>query len=338
VIAVAFHLVLSLAIAFAGKYRFFPGTFNENGIGISFAIDSISYNREAGEMAQLLQHGRFRDWLNYPSVFPTTLHIRLYSLGFASLGKLVGFRTLAAEPLNLIYYISILVLTYAIGTEIFARNVGLLAAVLVAIWPSFLLHTTQLLRDPLFISALLLLIWSTILCIRRDLSLLKAAGLAATSAFAIIVILLCRTDVREILVVVLLGAAATCLVTQIREHRFHLLNILVILVIVSFAVLIPRLLPTRKSSDQLIASPPTQTETISGRANTGPPFLGSFAKRVGTLRHKFIVAYPLAGSNIDTDVELNSAFDLVRYLPRAIEVGLFAPFPRMWVTPGAQSG
>ena len=334
-VAVAFHIVLILAISLVSICELIPRTFNRDGVGISFAIDSIGYHKEASEMAQLLQQGRLRDWIDYQSIFPTTLHIRLYSLGFATMGKLVGFRTLAAEPLNLTYYISILLLTYAIGRDVFGPKVGRLTALVVSVWPSFLLHTTQLLRDPLFISALLLLIWTTILCIRRDLSLLKAAGLAATAVFAIIVILLCRTEVKEILVVVLLSAATTCVAAQIREHRFHSLNILVIFVIVSFTVLIPRLLPARKHSDELIASPATQTGAIAARENTFP---GSFAKHVGTLRHKFIVAYPWAGSNIDTEVELNSVSDLIRYLPRAVEVGLFAPFPRMWITPGVQVG
>jgi len=287
-------------------------------------------------MAQLLNQGRLGDWLNYPSVFPTTLHIRLYSLGFAVLGRFVGFRTLAAEPLNLIYYISILVLTCAIGTEVFGPMVGRASALMVALWPSLLLHTTQLLRDPLFISAMLLLLWMTILCIRRELSLKTASALVGSAVFAVLVILLCRTDVKEILTVVLLMAVAVCIITQVQQHRFRLRNVLGLLVIVTFTVLIPPLLPARNVSEHVVVRPIAQT--TAARENSGFAFLESFARRVGALRHKFIVAYPLAGSNVDTNVELNSALDLLRYLPRAAELGFFAPFPRSWVTPGVQVG
>jgi asparagine N-glycosylation enzyme membrane subunit Stt3 len=47
---------------------------------------------------------------------------------------------------------------FALGREAFNRRAGLLAATIVAVWPSFLLHTIQLFRDPLFIAAMLLLV------------------------------------------------------------------------------------------------------------------------------------------------------------------------------------
>ena len=207
---------------------------------------------------------------------------------------------------------------------------------MVALWPSLLLHTTQLLRDPLFISAMLLLSWMTILCIRRELSLKTASTLVGSAVFAVLVILLCRTDVKEILTVVLLMAVAVCIITQVQQHRFRLRNVLGLLVIVTFTVLIPPLLPARNVSEHVVVRPIAQT--TAARENSGFAFLESFARRVGALRHKFIVAYPLAGSNVDTNVELNSALDLLRYLPRAAELGFFAPFPRTWVTPGVQVG
>ncbi|HSD28226.1 MAG TPA: hypothetical protein VLL75_13060, partial [Vicinamibacteria bacterium] len=45
-----------------------------------------------------------------------------------------------------------------------------------------------------------------------------------------------------------------------------------------------------------------------------------------------------AGSLVDADVKLTSAREVVAYLPRALQVALFAPFPSQWtggVTPGA---
>jgi hypothetical protein len=43
-------------------------------------------------------------------------------------------------------------------------------------------------------------------------------------------------------------------------------------------------------------------------------------------------------SRIDTDVKLNSLGSIIRQLPRALEVGLFAPFPNMWLRAGKQVG
>ena len=37
---------------------------------------------------------------------------------------------------------------------------------------------------------------------------------------------------------------------------------------------------------------------------------------------------------MDPEVTFNSAWEIIRYIPRAIEIGFFAPFPRMWFETG----
>ena len=41
--------------------------------------------------------------------------------------------------------------------------------------------------------------------------------------------------------------------------------------------------------------------------------------------------YEGQASNIDSDVTLRSVGDVLRYLPRAAEIGFFAPFPSFWL-------
>jgi hypothetical protein len=64
----------------------------------------------------------------------------------------------------------------------------------------------------------------------------------------------------------------------------------------------------------------------------------SVAARVGAVRRNFIIFYPDSGSNIDSNVQLNSMADLASYLPRAAAIGFFAPFPNMWFGAGTQVG
>ena len=66
--------------------------------------------------------------------------------------------------------------------------------------------------------------------------------------------------------------------------------------------------------------------------------LSQVGARIGQLRRKFIIEYPDAGSNIDSDVQLGTTADLIRYLPRATVIGFFAPFPNMWLATGNQVG
>ena len=58
--------------------------------------------------------------------------------------------------------------------------------------------------------------------------------------------------------------------------------------------------------------------------------------RVG--RQRFVKLYAKATSNIDTNVNLETNRDLIRYLPRAAVVGLFAPFPNLWFETGNSVG
>jgi hypothetical protein len=45
-----------------------------------------------------------------------------------------------------------------------------------------------------------------------------------------------------------------------------------------------------------------------------------------------------AGSVVDRNVYLRSITDIVEYIPRALQIGLFAPFPSMWFTQGYTEG
>jgi len=49
------------------------------------------------------------------------------------------------------------------------------------------------------------------------------------------------------------------------------------------------------------------------------------------LRQDYINAYGEKGSCIDTDLYLQGAHDYIMYLPRALQIALFAPFPAEWV-------
>jgi hypothetical protein len=64
--------------------------------------------------------------------------------------------------------------------------------------------------------------------------------------------------------------------------------------------------------------------------------------RLAVLREGYLSApaehRKAAGSNIDMDVRISSAVGFVMYLPRAIQIGLLAPFPRHWIATGYSPG
>jgi hypothetical protein len=337
--ATILHLTLVLGIFLVGRLGIFPNTFDAHGIGVSFAIDSKSYRVEAAKLADSLQKGDLAAWFSHPR-----LHIKLYSLHFLGMKRFVGANILSAEPLNLTCFLTILILVYRLGDEMFDQKVGLLAAGAVALWPSFLLHSTQMLRDPLFIVAFLLLVLIFVILLNRSLSITHGVAAGVVGSITCLFLWLIRGDWWELIFVVLLLGFAANLLKQILQRRLKIINLLTALLIVMCGWLLPQIVPAPRQSEavirQSVARETQAMPVMQSRVQVieGGNLWSRAPRRLSMLRHKFITRYPKAGSNIDTHVELNGLTDIVRYFPRATVIGLFSPFPNMWFSRGVQVG
>ena len=335
-LAAALHVALAIAIAIVGKAQLLPRTFDSNGIGISFALDSVSYRDQAAYMAVLLRERKFREWLDYRAPL-ATFHSRLYSICFALLGWLLGEGVLAAEPINLFFYVAMLVLTYALGNTVFSSGVGRLAATIVGLWPSLLMFTTQFMRDPLFISAFLLLLLSLVLVlIDKEVSPGKAFAYAGSGCAALQLILLARSTMWEIIGATIFLAAVFFVLSQFIRRRFEPGKMIVIVVLCVAVVVLPKILEGRRVADLFDRAVSTNASLQTSVQGVSP--WARAAIQVGWARDRFITRYASAGSNLDTDVKLQTTSDLILYLPRAVEIGLLAPFPSMWLHAGQRVG
>src|SRR5688572_16361467 len=237
-LAGAIHITLTLAVFLAGHFQLLPRVFDAHGTGLTFAIDATSYRSLSSELANELHTDGVSAWL----AIKAPLHCRLYSLLFATIGRVVGHNILAAEPLNLVYYLGILCCVYFLGREIFNARAGMLAAIIVAVWPSFLLHSTQMIRDSFAILCLLALLLTLTLLVRRQFS--WRAGLATGVAGAALVTLfwVLRGNMWSI-VVLAVGLAIVLLLWRIVRADKVLGANLVAIVLIAFVMLVapPRL-------------------------------------------------------------------------------------------------
>lgn len=334
--AAVLHIIVVIGIFLAGYYKIFPSTFDSNGIGISFAIDSQSYRTEAEDLAESLRHGRLTEWQSNPR-----LHVKLYSLFFLLCGPILGRNILSLEPVNLTFYLLVIALVYSLGKTIFDQRVGLIAGGAAAVWPSFLLYSTQMLRDPLFIALMLLLLLIFTLSLMEDFSWRQGLAAGLTSALAILFLWLIRGDWWELIFLILGLGIAVVVVRQLLERKFRRGNALAMTIILAASLALPKMVATYRQSEtspaQSTQRPQRINQSQESTIDGGSVWLRA-PRRLGILRGKFIRQYPLAGSNMDTGVALNSLEDIIRYAPRAIVIGLFAPFPNMWFSKGAQVG
>jgi 4-amino-4-deoxy-L-arabinose transferase-like glycosyltransferase len=336
-LAGAIHITLTLAIFLAGHFQLFPNHFDQYGTGLTFAIDGATYRELSSQLATELQTNGFSAW----SAIQAPLHCRLYSLLFVTIGRLLGHNVLAAEPLNLLYYIGILSCVYFLGREIFNTRAAMLAATVVAIWPSFLFHSTQFIRDTFAISCLLGLLFVLTLVLRREFSWRAAAvaGLAGMGLTALFWVL--RGNMWNVVVVAVIITIVFLVWRLFRIDKLLAPNVTVVLLVLLTMLMVPsRLESTSLPGVRPPVTPlaiPSSTSQNPGvfreiRSNEG--IFSLLLKQLGRRRAAF-GTYLAQESNIDSHVQLKTSDDVMRFLPRATVIGFFAPFPRMWVQAGS---
>lgn len=341
IVAAIFHVAVTITTYTLGRYAVLPANFDSNGIAISFAPDAAIDRADAVKLSEMLRSS-FRDWLTAPFAF----HTKLYSLCFALFGTTLGTNILSAEPINLLFYLATLLLVFQLGRQAFDARAGILASVIVGLWPSLLLHSTQMLKDPLFLVSKLAFVLISMYLLSRNLSWLPATLLALLGGLVAIFVWLGRDSMVQMLVATSLLGVTLLVVRQVREKQLRAANLfaltLLTLISISVTLLLPRFMKTDGPKtattnvgigDELSSNTGTENSTAqSAQTKQGP------VARVSVLRKRFIEMYPNSTSNVDTHIQLTGMADILRYTPRAAAIGFFAPFPNMWLTSGKQVG
>lgn len=359
--AALLHITLAVAIFCAGRAQIAPSLIDHDAIMPSFAFDSYEYQKEAVHLTQVLKQDGARAWAAKHEPF----HVKLLSIQFALLGPLFGYSTLSAEPLNLFCYLTILALVFALGREVSGRRVGLLCATVVAFWPTFLLHTLQFLKDPLFIAGALAFILCLTTWLTRTYNRRLAISLGMVMVIIILLLLLIRFNFGLFIFALVLFGFVLLIIRQILERRLLYWNMLCpILALVITGLLIPIYMGQSKQKFKKYPSEQggqrKEVATVGMEQVSGIIFYqpeerlrkGVFhtfaerlclaadeaARRVSFARTRFAASYSEGGSGLDSNVEFKDFKDLVSYLPRALEIGLWAPFPNMWMAAGRRVG
>ena len=320
-VASLFHLFLATAIFVLGRSGLAPHTFDSNGIG-QFANDGRMYIKEENKLADMLiSEGPIR-WFAEPS----QLHVKVYSLSFMAFRPIFGVNILTIEPVNLFFYLAILVLVFRLGHTVSGRKAGLIAAAIVGLWPSFLLHTTQFIRDPLFISLMMGFMFILAKLLTRQYRWVRAliTGMIGMAVAALLWIT--RLDIW----LLLLGAVGLTMVFLLIEMAYErrlLIQNLVALLLVLLAI----------TGTQIALSPPPQLTTAPEGFSPPPPG-STFWDTIAYRRHLFIFGYKQSSALIDADVEFTGGVSIVEYIPRAAQIGFLAPFPDKWFSSGVTTG
>jgi hypothetical protein len=228
-------------------------------------------------------------------------------------------------------------MVFKLGELVFNFRTGLVAAAIVALWPSFLLHTTQLLRDPLLITAVLILMLSLTLSLKRDLAWPRGILAGVAGAAAIVLIRIVRLPMWNLLWPIVFLAVLFLIVRAITQRRCALGNLVCAITTVA-AMMITPAFQSAFHNQQIVHRPrlivPEEVQKLP------------LEEQIEARRHAFSLqddpsgeAVPSeAGSDIDRGVQFKRTTDIIRHVPRATVVGFLAPFPNMWLATGKQVG
>jgi hypothetical protein len=318
------------------------------GNGLMVGQDSLYFHELAVELAQKIHTQGWSAWeLRPQQQAPAGIASVIYALTVPQPWTLI--------PLNAVLHAtSAIILLRIIQVFLPSWRVAIWCVLPFLLYPSAMTWNTQLLKDTYFISGNLLFLYGWI-----ALAQLKTWNCQWWRLFLPIVwmvlgsmlVWLVRPFVVQLFQVVgaLFAIAFTGLfiVRGVRAQlpwRKALIGIVVVWAVLALIsplnqkgggldAEIPK--PVQVSKSKAPRKVPTAIKEPDWYASQRvPQFLDTKLYSLALTRSGFLTSSPEAASNIDVQTKFRRAEDIIGYLPRAIQIGLLAPFPKHWFAQG----
>ena len=321
-----FHLAVSVSLWLIARATFLASLHNGQGLW-NFAPDSFSYHKEALRLLDLLKKGDYNGWWGSSPWW----HVKWIALSYAFLAS----DPLSYAPINGLTWAGSVLCIFMIVRQLFPGRpkLAIASALMFGLCPSYFLHTTQLLKDPLYITGVTIVFWG---CVNL-LSGRRAIISVLLIVFGALLAYLNRTYILGPLICLSLLAA---ILEFWQSHRAWGHAGLAIVIIAGLGVYLylqrPGIQiqsPPGQQSD-IQRKPQPKAEIPAGSGNrlgySASKLVQKAVRQISYLRERYINKYPTAGTNIDTDVHFRSLKDILAYIPRAATIGFLAPFPSHW--------
>jgi hypothetical protein len=323
---IVFHLAVSVLLSIIARSNFLSSLHNGQGLW-NFALDSFVYHQEALRLSGLLKSGDFNGWWGSSPFW----HVKWIALPYAILVA----DPLSFAPINSLIWAITIYCVYKIVNQLLPdrRRLAIVTALTFGLWPSYFLHTTQLLKDPLYIMGMLMMFWGCV----NILSGRRAIISVLIIVVGVLIAYLNRTYILEPLIFLSLLAAVLG-VWQVRGGWVQAAVAIVLILgmgvygyIQRPEIQIPSL--SELGDDVNEISQPQEEILSRSQDSSSSPLIRLVEKgvvKIAYFRERYIKKYPNAGTNIDRDVHFRSLKDILAYIPRAAIIGFLAPFPSHW--------
>ena len=241
---------------------------------------------------------------------------------------------LSVAPLNAFLWAGCFVLVFLISFQLLNNTAkALIAASIFSFFPANLMHSIQLLKDPFYIFGVLLFLFAWVLIWAKDVKqgavfvgfLLSMAAVGL--GFHMV------ANIRPYLKAVWVGVAFVfCFFSLLRYprrwwHPTALIAVILFLFITN---------PTESFNPKKAEIQYRQYRW--SYSNWVPDRIENQLFKLSWDRERFCNGCRHSGSSIDIAVRFHSVRDVMKYIPRAMEIGFLAPFPEIWFGQGGKTG
>lgn len=309
-------------------------------VGSTLSNDALYYNRVAESLAlDIKEHG----WTHF-KLFPSTsasAHVSVLAVAYVIFGN----NPLSVLPINAFFHALSGVLIFLITKQLNINQqnqtiVSTISAFLFVMFPSTLNWCAQISKDAYLIAGNLLLVLVWLKVFRVHTFNYKVIWLFLLNIVGIFLVATMRPYVLKVLVLVLLLLMLIMLVCRVFPKTkliwsFFLLTLCCLL----FALLI-----LSHSTVKALTGDGYATEVSAGnqmnhsnwvwkRSDILPSFMDTQFQGLASARVS-LSNYGLetnANSMIDINRMPDNSLKLLLYMPRALQIALFAPFPNTWL-------
>ena len=326
-----FHIIVACLMSWIAYSPYLSSLHNGQGLW-KFSVDSTLYHKEAISLIEVLNEGKWSFWWNS---YPGHMQVRWIALIYWIFG---GAYPVLFEIVNSFLWVASVIFVYRAGYYLFDGNVKLACiSALFLFFPSVILSSTQLLREPFYIFGLCSIVYGWSILQSKE-SAWKAV-LFITLGFYYVV------SVRVYVIPMIFGVFLLWTVILLFYKKVERAPALALLFFILFISYGPNLSSLFYTSGEGFATKANVPAAIVFKPPEGyngeglKAFLDSrIAWRLSAMRHGFGSVNTTAGSGIDKIVRYQKIEDLFVYLPRAIQIGFLSPFPNHWIASGKQTG
>ena len=314
------------------------------GQGLLRGVDAPEFHRIAMELTRKVKALGWSQWTLAPENQPVSgVAALVYVLIYPSPWALLPLNGL----LNAFACVGVFLILRRFAAD---ASAALLATLPFVLFPSNLIWNSQMHNENYAIPGVvgILFGWMLLVTVQRA-SLRRQAGTVLVGLASILVGSLLLSMVRHL---VLAGMTYLLVVTATALAVFWLLRRPTWLAYVGRVTLVAAacgamlLAGIPKVDDGAIIlrdaqseqeAPPTQSRRTKAinewtRTPTLPSAVDGQLRDLAAFRYRFVRSWGKGGSTIDADIAFHSAAEFAAFLPRALQIGLFSPFPHFWFT------